>query len=541
MKRLLPLGIQDFVSIRERGFVYVDKTARIHEWLTGSGKPFFLSRPRRFGKSLLCSTLEAVFEGRRELFGEIAGRPALAINSLDWEWKKHPVIRLDLNAGDYINDGMAALHGTLGYQLHVQAEKHGIELPPEYNHSNQFAYLIRKAHEKTGVQAVVIIDEYDKPLLETIDDVAINGKIRGALKNFYGILKSSDSHLRFLFLTGVTKFSKVSIFSDLNQLSDLTLDSGYADICGVTQEELEQNFGSEIETILESTGKSREEYMENLRDYYNGYRFSKKPLKVYNPFGLLHHFDQCGDFFPYWYETSTPTFLIKLVTDQKIDIANLSDMRVDYSDFRKYDVENMKAEPVLYQSGYLTITNYNEEDEEFTLDYPNIEVRSSFTKSLLKQYLQAPENVSAALISKLPKALRNGDIDEVINVLRQYMAGVPYDVIEKTENYYRTVVHLVFNALGLNCRSEVRIADGRIDTIVETKNYVYCFEFKLDKTADEALEQIDTKEYLLPWTGSGKKLFKVGVNFDSEKRNIGEWKYKTARRSIGLEHQSQNL
>ncbi|MDR3013470.1 MAG: AAA family ATPase, partial [Chitinispirillales bacterium] len=218
MKRLLPLGIQDFPKIRERGFVYVDKTARIHELITGSGDSFFLSRPRRFGKSLLCSTLSAVFEGRRELFGEIAGCPALAIDSLEWEWKEHPVIRLDLNAGDYANYGIDALHNALTSQLQAQAEKYGIDLPSEYDHSNRFAYLIRKAHEKIGVRSVVIIDEYDKPLLETIDDITVNKKIRSALKGFYGILKSSDSHLRFLFLTGVTKFSKVSVFSDLNHL-----------------------------------------------------------------------------------------------------------------------------------------------------------------------------------------------------------------------------------------------------------------------------------------------------------------------------------
>jgi hypothetical protein len=317
----------------------------------------------------------------------------------------------------------------------------------------------------------------------------------------------------------------VSVFSELNHLDDLTLDPRYADLCGITQEELERDFEPEIEAVLAETGGSREEYMENLRQYYDGYRFSEKQLKVYNPFGLLNHFKKEGKFAPYWYETGTPTFLVKLITEQKIDISNLSDMRVGFEDLRKYDVEDMKAEPVLYQSGYLTITDYDPEDEEFILDYPNIEVRSSFAKSLLRQYLQAPDNMSNALISKLPKALRNGDIEEVINIIRQYMAGVPYDIIKETENYYRTVVHLIFNMLGLNCLSEVRTSDGRMDSLVETKNFVYCFEFKLDKTAAEALAQIDEKEYLLSRMGSGKKLFKVGVNFDSEKRNIGEWKY----------------
>jgi len=272
--------------------------------------------------------------------------------------------------------------------------------------------------------------------------------------------------------------------------------------------------------------------MENLRNYYNGYRFSEKPLKVYNPFGLLKHFDQNGRFRPYWYESGTPAFLVNLITKQKVNIADLGDARVGYDDFHKYNVDDMKALPVLYQSGYLTISGYDERRERFTLGYPNTEVRSSFAKSLLRQYLQVPEERSRALINRLPDALEDGDIEEAINAMRQYLAGVPYDIIKETENYYQTVVHLMFTMFGLNCRSEARIAAGRIDTFVETKNFAYCFEFKLDKTAEEALAQIDTKEYLLPWSGCGKKLFKVGVNFDSEKRNIGDWKYKTVAAGI---------
>ncbi|MDR2578804.1 MAG: ATP-binding protein [Chitinispirillales bacterium] len=523
MKQLLPIGIQDFPKLRESGFVYVDKTARIHELLTGSGQPFFLSRPRRFGKSLLCSTLGAVFEGRRELFGEIAGRPALAIDSLEWGWKKHPVIRIDLNAGFYPT-GIEALYSALSRELEREARKFDLVLSGG-THADQFANLIEMACSKAGERAVVIIDEYDKPLLETISKMELHKQVREILKGFYGVLKPSDPYLRFLLLTGVTKFSQVSVFSDLNHLDDLTLDPCYADICGITQEELEQNFEPEIGAILKETGRNREEYMENLRQYYNGYRFSEKPLKVYNPFGLLNHFKKNGKFAPYWYETGTPDFLVKLITDQKINIVNLSKMQVGYREFCKYDVEHMKAEPVLYQSGYLTITDYNDDKSRYTLDFPNIEVRSCFSTSLIEQYLQVPADRSRALIFKLPDALEDGEIEEAVEAIRQYLASIPYDIIKETENYYQTVVHLIFSMLGLNCRSEVRIADGRMDTLVETKNFVYCFEFKLDKTADEALAQIDTKEYLLPWTGSGKKLFKVGVNFDSEKRNIGEWKY----------------
>jgi hypothetical protein len=525
MRQLLPLGIQDFVRIREEGFVYVDKTALIHEWLTGSGKPFFLSRPRRFGKSLLCSTLEAIFEGRRELFGEIAGRPALAINSLDWDWKKRPVIKIDLNPGNYKRNGIKTLDIALSRQLKLAAEKHGVVLEEDYDCANRFASLIQKVSDKAGVRAVVIIDEYDKPLLDTINNPANHNDIRDELGGFYGALKSSDKYLHFLLLTGITKFSKVSVFSDLNHLDDLTLDPCYADICGITQEELERDFGPEIDEILEKTGRNREEYMENLRQYYDGYRFSQKTLKVYNPFGLLSHFKKDGEFEPYWYESGTPTFLVKLITDQKINILNLTNTQVGPESFRKFDVENMLAEPVLYQSGYLTITGHDEELDIYTLDFPNDEVRTSFAKSLVDHYLLPSSETADQLNIKLLLAMAKGDIEETISALRRFLAAIPYDIIEKTENYYRTAIHLIFNILSLNCRSEVHTSDGRMDSLVEMKNFVYCFEFKLDKTADEALEQIDTKEYLLPWMGSGKKLFKVGVNFDSGKRNIGEWKY----------------
>ena len=521
MKRLLPIGIQDFAKIREGGYVYVDKTACIHRLVTGSGGAFFLSRPRRFGKSLLCSTLGAVFEGRRELFGEIKGFPALAIDSLDWEWERHPVIRLDLNVGNY-NEGRDFLNTTLSNALGNVARRHNLELRGEYA-SHQFTNLIMDMHDKAGKKVAVIIDEYDKPLLDTMTDGPLHTTMRDQLKGFYGILKPSDKYLRFVFLTGVTKFAHVSIFSDLNHLTDLTLDPRYADICGITQEELETGFKPEIESVMGGAGGSRENYLEKLRRSYNGYRFSKKPLKVYNPFGLLNHFET-GEFSSYWYDTGTPTFLVKLIVGQKMNIVELGNMRVRREDFRKYDIENMRAAPLLYQSGYLTIADYDEKRGRFTLDYPNDEVRSCFAGSLLEHYAPVPESASGSLSTRLLDALYDGDVDLAMSTLKGFFAAIPYDIIRESENYYQTAVHLIFTMLGFDCRSEVRIAAGRIDTLVETEDLVYCFEFKLDKTADEALAQIDTKEYLLPWTGSGKRLFKVGVSFDGEKRNIGEWK-----------------
>jgi hypothetical protein len=522
-KRLLPIGIQDFPNIRERGFVYVDKTVRIHELLTGSGKAFFLSRPRRFGKSLLCSTLGAVFEGRRELFGEIAGRPALAIDGLDWEWKKHPVIRLDLSAGDY-SKGTKELDEVLRVGLESEAYKYGISLEHTDHPVSRFKYLIEKTHEKAGEKAVVIIDEYDSPLTDTLLEPTIHVQLRNELKAFYGVMKSCDAHLRFIFLTGISKFSQVSIFSAMNQLYDMTFDTRYADICGLTQEELETDFGPEIDGVLESTGRSREEYMDKMRRFYNGYRFSDAKLTVYNPFGLLNHFESNGNFRPYWYRTATPTLLTDLINDRNIDFANLNNMQVGYEDFDTFDIDNLVLEPLLYQTGYLTITDYDENRERcFTLDYPNFEVRSAFAKSLATHCLKTPSRESTALSDKLTTALCGGDVDAAMEAVKLFMSKIPYDLFQKRENFFQSVVYVMFAMLGLDCRTEEKIATGRVDMVVETRDFVYCFEFKLDGSAEAALAQIDSKEYAIPWTGRGKKVFKVGVNFDFEKKNVGEW------------------
>jgi hypothetical protein len=532
MKRRLPIGIQDFVKIREDGCVYVDKTARIYELLTGSGTAIFLSRPRRFGKSLLCSTLAAIFEGRRELFG------GLAIDSLDWDWKKHPVVRIDLNAGDF-NKCLDELFITLNRSLDFAAQNYNVPIEGESS-GDRFARLVKALHTVCGERVVVIIDEYDKPLLNTIDNSELHKEIRSALKAFYGVLKSADEHLRFVLLTGVTKFAQVSVFSDLNHLMDLTLDPRYADLCGVTQEELERDFAPEIDRVLDSTGRGREDYLDRLKHYYNGYQFSDKPLTVYNPFGLLKHFDAGGNFFPYWFETGTPSFLIKLIENQHIDVTRLEEYTVSFNQFSKYDAENMDAVAILYQSGYLTIKTYNEKRQTYSLDYPNEEVRSCFADALAEVYLKATADGRNGLMRMLPEALEEGDVTGALEAVKSFLATIPYDLAIEQERYYQTVVYIMFRMLGLNCRAELRTAAGRIDAVVETEGNVYCFEFKLHKggrnseaactaLAEEALAQIDRKEYLLAWKGrfspgSGKKLFKVGVAFDQNTRNIGVWK-----------------
>ncbi|GHT48136.1 hypothetical protein FACS1894102_0470 [Spirochaetia bacterium] len=395
-KTKFPLGIQTFSKIREGDYHYVDKTARMYELITTTDV-VFLSRPRRFGKSLLCSTLRSFFEGRRDLFS------GLAIDLLNDEWKTHPVIHIILNQGDYNNDGITALNARLHGALLDASER--LEIPLRSGIvSEEFSDLIKNAHIKYGEKVAVIIDEYDKPLLDTLDDKDIHEIIRGTLKGFYGVLKAQDEHLKFVFLTGVTKFSKVSIFSDLNNLTDISLNPRYADICGITQEELEREFAEEIKQCSINY-KGDTNYLDKLKTYYNGYRFSEKALTVYNPFGLLHHFYNTGKFQPYWFESGSPDFLIKLIEQQKINILELENMEISIDEFNAYNADTMAAVPILYQSGYLTIVNYNELDFSYTLDFPNDEVRISFAKSLSKVYSGAPVVGQVALVRDLYKTL----------------------------------------------------------------------------------------------------------------------------------------
>ena len=511
--RKLPIGIQDFVGIREDGYHYIDKTAVIHQ-LLNSGKVFFLSRPRRFGKSLLCSTLGAIFNGQRELF------KGLAIDELEWAWKKHPVIRIDLNAGNF-ESGIETLYSAINLSLEYAAKACGVTVRGT-TVAERLSHLIVDAHETNGQKVALVIDEYDKPLLSTIDNDTLHATIRSELKGFYGVLKSSDPHLAFVFLTGVTKFSQVSIFSDLNHLTDISLDSRFSDICGIRQDEMERGFAEEIATYAAQKGVTEEEYLARLRNWYNGYRFSKSSVSVYNPFGLLNHF-ATGEFNSYWFNTGTPTFLLKLIEKQDIDILSLEDMELQADAFGNYKKDTMEAVPVLYQAGYLTITGYNERRNMYTLGYPNEEVRTSFADALADRYAYAPHLKRGSLVADFSEYLESGNVEGFMAALLPFFAGIPYDLSDKTERHYQVVFYLIFRLLGQYCQTEVKSAIGRSDAIVLAGDYVYCFEFKLFGTAEDALAQIDAKGYLTPYTGSGKTLVKVGVEFDAEKRNVGRW------------------
>jgi hypothetical protein len=519
MMKPLPVGLQVFENIREANTLYVDKTARILDMITSLKNLYFLSRPRRFGKTLLCSTLHAIFAGRRELFD------GLAIGASDWKWKKHPVIRLDMSVGDF-SRGAEACRRAIHDRLVLAARELEVPLRGE-DITLSFGFLIKDAHDKHGARTVVLIDEYDNPLSSVIDNPDEFDAVRKILHDFYKIVKVAEEDLRFTFITGITKFPQDSAFSGLNNLNNITFDPRFADLCGITQEEMERDFSEYIDKFATDFG-GRDAYIARLKDFYNGYRFSEKPVTLYNPFELLLHFDN-GEFAPYWFAGGIPTYFIRLLKEQKIDILSLDKTDVTSMYFHRYDLGSLQIIPLLHQTGYLTIKDYEKDIELYHLGYPNAEVRGALANQLSEDWLNVSDANKSALMGTLPRLLYNGNIKAAVNdALIPFLASIPYDLSVEKEHHFQTVLHILFNMLGLRCRSEVRIAAGRIDSLVETPQYVYCFEFKLAKTkkgtAAAALAQIDDKGYLTPWRGSGKTLVKVGVSFDYKKRNIAEWK-----------------
>jgi hypothetical protein len=531
--RKMPIGIQDFENIRNDDYVYVDKTAYIYQ-LVNSGKPFFLGRPRRFGKSLLVSTLKAYFEGKRELFEGCvqggAGREPLAIAGLEKEWKKYPVLHLDLTGESY--QGMDRLYSRLDSNLRFQEEAWGKDAAEDAP-AARFIGLIRRAYEQTGNRVVVLIDEYDKPLTDTLDDPALHEKIREALQGFYSVLKAADQWLRFVFLTGVTKFSKINVFSTLNQLRDISMSADYAGICGITESELTKYFHPELEAVAEKLGMSYEEVLAEIRKRYNGYHFSKGENSslgegVYNPFSVLNAFAD-RDFSNYWFKTGTPTFLAQALKTADSAIAPLSEgMTVSEESLTDYRADRSNVTPLLYQSGYLTIKGYSRKSGLYTLGFPNEEVEHGFLNELLPLYSPWVKDDQGFFIYKFIDDLQKDDIDAFMNRLKAFFAEIPYELNDKTERHYQTLFYLVFRLMGQFAQAEVRSSAGRADTVVITGTTVDVFEFKLsgNGTVDDALAQIDSKGYLIPYSASGRKLVKVGVVFDPATRTLGEWRSK---------------
>lgn len=509
----LPIGMQSFEAVRKADYLYVDKTKHLERLVT-TNKYYFLSRPRRFGKSLFLSTLKAYFLGKKELF------KGLYIETVEKDWKEYPVLYLDLNSGIY--DSEERLLNNLNYHLSEWEEQYNIQTK-FVNPEDRLSNIIKTTVKQTGKQVVILVDEYDKPLLQTIDNEELHDKFKGILKGVYSVLKSCDEYIRFGFLTGVTKFSKISLFSDLNNLMDISLDENYTDICGITEEEIKTNFKEHLQAFAEKEETTSEDILSQLKAMYDGYHFSENTsVDIYNPFSLLNSLTE-RKFRNYWFQTGTPTFLIKLLQENNYDLKDLSEGKITAKDLTSK--ESMMNAPValFYQSGYLTIKDYKKKSGAYKLGYPNKEVEESFLDFILPKYMHTNENASFSYVEKMYENLENGEIEDFLKTMKTFFASVPYDLIKDTENHYQTVIFIICKLIGFIVEAEYKIVNGRIDMIVRTDNYLYLFEFKFDKSAEEALQQIDSKDYPLTFQQDERKLYKIGVNFSSQTKNIDKY------------------
>lgn len=517
MDRRYPIGIQTFETVRKEGYCYVDKTALVHQ-LVQNGKYYFLSRPRRFGKSLLISTLEAYFQGKKELFD------GLALEHLEREWTEYPVLHLDLNARNYVDT--ESLPAILNQHLEAWEAFYGNE-KKDRAPEERFAYLIEKISRSTGKGVVVLVDEYDKPLLQALGNEPLLTAYRQQLKAFYGVLKSKDAYLRFALLTGVTKFSKVSVFSDLNNLQDISMSPRFATLCGITEQELYDVFEEDIRLLGEHNGMSEEETRKALKDSYDGYHFTANCPDLYNPFSLLNAFSS-KELGSYWFETGTPTFLIQLLKQGHYNLYSLYHEQVSKDMLGDIDNVGGNPLPMLYQSGYLTLKGYDREFGTYTLGFPNREVAEGFNRHLLLGYAKVPSGNPTFQIQNFVLEVRRGDTDAFLQRLQSFFADTPYELARDLELHYQNVLFIVFKLLGFYVQVEYHTSRGRIDLVLKTADYIYVMEFKLEGTAEEALQQIEDKHYALPFATDQRRVYKVGVNFSKDRRNIEKWLVKEA-------------
>ncbi|MBR3758492.1 MAG: ATP-binding protein [Bacteroidaceae bacterium] len=511
-QRIYPIGIQNFEKIRKDGYLYVDKTALIHQLVT-TGSYYFLSRPRRFGKSLLISTLEAYFQGKKELF------KGLAMEQLEQKWTVHPVLHLDLNTEQY--DTSEKLLNKINRTLLAWEELYGA-VEAETSIAMRFEGVIERACRKTGQRVVILVDEYDKPLLQAIGNKELQTSYRNMLKGFYGALKSMDGCIRFAMLTGVTKFGKVSVFSDLNNLMDITMDSRYTEICGITELELHTCFKEDMEELALRQQTTAADIAEKLRLRYDGYHFSPDAGGMYNPFSVLNTFARM-EFGSYWFETGTPTYLVELLKNNDYQLESVNNTVVGIEALGGVDAVDTDPIPVIFQSGYLTIKDYDSEFDLYTLGYPNKEVEEGFIKFLVPFYCPIQESKSGFQIKNFIREVRTGDIDGFFTRLRSFFSDTTYELVRQQELHYSNVLYIVFRLMGFYTQVEYHTSNGRIDLVLQTPDYIYVMEFKLHGTAEEALQQINDKGYALPFEKDPRTLYKIGINFSPETRNIDTW------------------
>ena len=518
-----PIGIQSFETIRRDGYVYVDKTDLIYK--LAEGHVYFLSRPRRFGKSLLLSTLKAYFEGRKDLF------QGLMLGSLEQEWKNYPVLLFDFNGIDKENG--ASLANYINQQLRETEAKYSLPSFETDDLSLRFRTLIPRLHEATGLQVVILVDEYDKPLLDLLetghpDDEQKLAANRELLKTFFSVFKATDDHLRFVMLTGITKFSQVSMFSGFNQPDDISLDENYETLCGITQAELETVFHDSIVALAASQQISQEELLANLKQNYDGYHFSERLIDVYNPFSIINAFKK-RTLEDYWFTSGTPTYLVRLLGSTPEDVMTYTSGEYTRDEFLNYKADIAKPLPMLFQSGYLTIKGYDPAFRTYKLDFPNTEVKRGMTTLLANSYLQQDGAMQSAII-KIVRALREADLDQVRKLFTAFLAETPYSMRPKKdmkdrELYFHYTFYLILRLISCyTIYTEKQLSEGRADCIVETDGYVYIFEFKLDGTADEALQQIQDRGYAKAYEARQKPVYWVGASFSSKTGTIEEWK-----------------
>ena len=511
-----PVGMQTFDEIREKGYLYIDKTKYIVDFREKGMKYVFLSRPRRFGKSLFASTLQAYFEGRKELF------EGLAIADYEKDWVKHPVLHFDLSGAKHFD--VDALNSYLNLRLLPYEELYGKGEGENYP-NERLAGIVKRAYEKTGEKVVVIIDEYDAPLLDVVHEKENLQPLRRIMQNFYSPLKMLDPYLEFTFITGITKFSQLSIFSELNNLDNISMFDQYSAICGISKTELTTQMKPDIEALGEDLGMTYEECLAELTRFYDGYHFSEKSEDVFNPFSLVKALN-ARKIAPYWFGSGTPSYLIKTLQKYHVNVMDIEKKSCDVDDFDVSPEMMTSALPLLYQSGYLTIKKYNPMLHRYTLEYPNREVKIGMLKSLAPNYLSPISLDNNSLVGDFLEMLYDGDVEGAMIRLKAYLASISNRLSNKNERDFQTVFYLIFNLMGAHMRVEEDSAIGRADAVVYMPDAVFVFELKYDGSAEEAIKQIDEKGYLIPYSADGKRLFKIGVNYDSNQRTISDWKIK---------------
>ena len=512
LQRLYPIGIQTFSEIREKNYLYIDKTEYVYR-MTHFAKYVFLSRPRRFGKSLLTSTLHSYFSGRKDLF------QGLAMERLEKDWTEYPVLHFDMSMAKHVDK--ERLERLLDFMLSDYERTFGLD-PTAGDANLRLTRLIKCAYEKTGKKVVVLIDEYDAPLLDVVHEKENLGVLRNIMRNFYSPLKACDPYLKYVFLTGITKFSQLSIFSELNNIKNISMDEPYAAICGITEDEMLTQMKEDMGMLAAKLNISSEEVLLKLKENYDGYHFTYPSPDIYNPFSLLNAFAD-GKFGSYWFGSGTPTYLIKMLEKFGVEPSEVGGKTAAVEDFDAPTETMTDIIPLLYQSGYITIKDYDESIDLYTLDIPNKEVRLGLMKSLLPNYVASKTRETTTMVAYLSRDIRNDDMDSALRRLQTFLSTIPYCDNTRYEGHYQQMFYIIFSLLGSFVDVEVRTPRGRVDVVLRTKTTLYVMELKLDKTAGEAMEQINLKNYPERFALCGLPVVKVAINFDSERCTIGDW------------------